>query len=83
MAKYNDIKGALDFIRQGYSKDEAPFGFTVSDIAGAINTSEKKAQHVLETINDRAYFWNGNFPGKNDSFIVSPQVFERIKNWFN
>ena len=82
MVKHYDLKAALDFIRQGYSKSTSPFRFTVSDMAGAINSSEKMAKEILQTINTRAQFWRGNFPLTGDNFIVSSQVFERIKNWF-
>lgn len=82
MAKYNDIVKALDFIRNGYSKGKAPFRFTISDIAKVIDSSEKKATEVIQRINDRALFWRGRFQSSGDNFIVSEQVFERIKNLY-
>lgn len=82
MVKHNDLKGALDFIKQGYSKSGDPFRFTVSDIAEAVNLSETKARDVVGTINTRARFWRGNFPFNVENFIVSEPVFERLQGWF-
>lgn len=83
MAKHNDIKGALDFIRQGYAKGKSPFSFTVSDIMGELKVSERTAKGVLHTINTRAQFWRGDFPKKNASFTVSAPVYDRLTNWFD
>lgn len=82
MAKYNEIIEVLDFIRQGYSKDDAPFRFTVADIVGKLGMSERKVRDVLGTINTRADFWRGDFPTGGDGFIVGTPVYERIKDWF-
>ena len=82
MAKHHDIKGALDFIRQGYSKGDAPFSFTVADLVGELDISERQAKDVLRAINTRARFWRGNFPANSD-LVVSGPVYERINNWFD
>ncbi|OIQ50189.1 hypothetical protein BerOc1_02119 [Pseudodesulfovibrio hydrargyri] len=81
MAKHHDIKGALDFMRQGYS-DGTPFTFTVADIVGELDISEKKARDVLRAINTRARFWRGDFPAGGE-LVVSGPVYERITNWFD
>lgn len=81
MAKYTDIKEGLAFIRKGYSK-EAPFSFTLSEIADATELSEKKARGVLESINTRAQFWKGNFPPYGENLVVSSRVFDRLQGWF-
>jgi hypothetical protein len=83
MAKYKDIKGALKFIRQGYSNGEPPFRFTVADLMNELDISEKKARDVLGVINTRADFWRGNFPVGGENFIVGSSVFDRITGWFD
>ncbi|HKI81836.1 MAG TPA: hypothetical protein VKA04_09315 [Pseudodesulfovibrio sp.] len=83
MAKHHDIKGALDFIRQGYSKDDAPFSFTVDDIVSELDISERQAKDVLRAINTRARLWRGNLPAANDELVVNAPVYERITNWFD
>ncbi|MGE4195397.1 MAG: hypothetical protein AB7E51_18585 [Pseudodesulfovibrio sp.] len=82
MVKHNDLKGALDFIKQGYSKSGDPFRFTVSDIAEAMNLTETKARDVVSTINTRARFWRGHFPAAADGFAVDGPVIERLQGWF-
>jgi hypothetical protein len=82
MAKHHDIKEVLDFMRQGFSGGDAPFGFTVADIVGKLGMSEKKARDVLRAINTRARFWRGDFPATGE-FVVSEPVYERITNWFD
>jgi len=83
MAKHNHIRQALDYIRQGYSQDDPPFRFTVSDLSDAIGTSEKKTRDVLRAINNRARFWRGDFPASGENFIVSTPVYERLSGWFS
>ncbi|WP_316898393.1 hypothetical protein [Pseudodesulfovibrio indicus] len=82
MVKHNDLRGALDFIKQGYSKSGDSFSFTVSDIADAMNLSETKARNVVSTINIRARFWRGHFPAAADGFTVNAPVIERLQGWF-
>lgn len=82
MAKHNELKGALDYLRKNYSKGDSAFKFTVNDLASGIDVSEKKAKDIVKRINTRAQFWRGNFEPRSDDYIVSPQVFDRIKDWF-
>lgn len=82
MVKRNELVGALDFLKQGYSKGKDPFRFTVSDIADAVDLSETKARNVLKTINTRARFWRGNFPQTDENFVVNAPVYERLQGWF-
>ncbi|MEZ7198270.1 MULTISPECIES: hypothetical protein [Pseudodesulfovibrio] len=82
MANHQDIKGALDFLRKGYSDGDDSFRFTVADIVGELGISEKKARDVLRAINNRARFWRGDFPASGD-LVVNGPVYERITNWFD
>ena len=82
MAKYDDLKAALEFIRKGYGKGDSPFRFTASEMGEAIDLSEKKTRDVLESVNVYARFWKGRFPSSGHNFIVGPAEFGRIKDRF-
>ncbi|WP_319582484.1 hypothetical protein [uncultured Pseudodesulfovibrio sp.] len=82
MAKHNDIKGALDFMRQGYSKDGDSFSFTVADIVSNLDITERQAKDVLRAVNTRARFWRGDFPAGSE-LVVNAPVYDRITNWFD
>jgi hypothetical protein len=82
MAKHHDIKGALDFMRQGYSKGDDSFSFTLNDIVHELDITERKAKDVLRAINTRARFWRGDFPA-NSEIVVNAPVYDRITNWFD
>lgn len=82
MAKHNELKGALEYIRGEYEKGTPPFEFTTSDIVKGVDISEKKAKEIIKKINTHAQFWRGGFQPSGDSFVVTPQVYDRIKNLF-
>ncbi|EGB15722.1 glycosyl transferase family protein [Pseudodesulfovibrio mercurii] len=82
MAKYNDLKAALKYIREGYGEGKEPFRFTASQLAEALGLSEKKTREVLGRVNVYARFWKGRFPASGHNFIVSSQVFDRIRTSF-